>query len=176
MSNTHNERSVTDKNLEKGGKDFEVFWLRPKKMSNKEAILRLHINKRWGGWKLKDGLVESLGLEIGDTINTEVSVLNGPGLIENADDTDLFASGVGADWLLDNDVGMGSIIDAKVRFVYAKAPVGGIEGRDIWKLSLVFVEGYAIIEGRCANDEENDFINSPSIKLPTHLNLSSLLE
>lgn len=31
MSNTHNERSVTDKNLEKGGKDFEVFWLRPKR-------------------------------------------------------------------------------------------------------------------------------------------------
>lgn len=53
MSNTHNERSVTDKNLEKGGKDFEVFWLRPKKMTNKEAILRLHISsniaKRWGG-------------------------------------------------------------------------------------------------------------------------------
>ena len=144
MSNTHNERSVTDKNLEKGGKDFEVFWLRPKKMTNKEAILRLHINKRWGGWKLKDGLVESLG--------------------------------VGADWLLDNDVGMGSIIDAKVRFVYAKAPVGGIEGRDIWKLSLVFVEGYAIIEERCADDEENDSINLPSIKLPTHLDLSSLLE
>ena len=129
-----------------------------------------------GGWKLKDGLVKSLGLEIGDTINTEVSVLNGPGLIENADDTDLFASGGGADWLLDNDVGMGSIIDAKVRFVYAKAPVGGIEGRDIWKLSLVFVEGYAIIEERCADDEENDSINPPSIKLPTHLYISSLLE
>ena len=176
MSNINNEYSVADNDLEKGGKDFEVFWLRPKKMANREAVLRMRINERWGGWKLKDGLVKSLGLEVGDTINTEVSVLNGPGLIEDADDTDLFASGAGADWLLDNDVGMGSIIDAKVRFVYAKAPVGGLEGRDIWKVSLVFIEGYTIVEERCAEDEEDNCINIPSIKLPTSLDLSSLLE
>ena len=153
MSNTPNEYDVTNRDLEKGGKDFEVFWLRPKKMANTEAVLRMKINRRWCGWKLKDGLVRSLGLEVGDTINTEVSILNRPGLVEDADDTDLFASGTGADWLLDNNVGFGSIIDAKVKFVYAKAPVGGLEGRDIWKLSLVFIEGYGIIKEGSSPDK-----------------------
>lgn len=134
--------------LEKGAKDFEIFWLRPKKMHNKEAIIRMKINKKWGGWKLKDELVQSLGLTIGDTINTEVSVLNAPGLIRSSDDTDLFADGTGADWLLDNNVGLGAIIDAKVRFTYTKAPVGGIESREVWKVSLVFLEGYSVIQER----------------------------
>lgn len=161
MNKMSNEYSVTNSDLVKGGKDFEVFWLRPKKMANTEAILKMRVNQPWGGWKLKDGLVESLGLEVGDTINTEVTVLNGPGLIENADDTDLFASGAGADWLLDNDIGQGSIFEAKVKFVYAKAPVGGLAGRDVWKLSLVFIEGYGINRGRYTQDEQGDSIESP---------------
>lgn len=145
---------VDDKELSRGAKDFEIFWLRPKKMSFHETVLRMKINKKWGGWKLKDELVKSLGLEVGDTINTEVSVLESPGLIDDTDDTDLFASGEGADWLLENDVGLGSIIDAKVRFVYAQAPVGGREGRPVWKISLVFVEGYNVVKGRTEYDEE----------------------
>lgn len=156
MSNNSREYILHEDDLKKGGKDFEVFWLRPKKMANKESIIRMKINKRWGGWKLKDELVRSLGLEIGDTISTEVSVLDGPGLIDDGNDTDLFASGTGADWLLDNNIGLGSVIDAKVKFVYAKAPVGGIEGREVWKISLVFVEGYRIIKERCLKDEEVD--------------------
>lgn len=170
MNNNPNEHVVNEEDLEKGGKDFEVFWLRPKKMAGKEAMVRMEINKRWGGWKLKDGLVKSLGLEVGDTINTEVSILNGPGLIEDADDTDLFASGSGADWLLDNNVGLGSVIDAKVKFVYAKAPVGGLEGRPVWKLSLVFIEGYRIVKERGSKDEP---VNS--VELTRNLDFSSLL-
>lgn len=158
--------------LEKGGKDFEIFWLRPKKMANTEAVLRMQINKCWEGWRLKDGLVESLGLEIGDTINTEVSILERPGLADLSDETDLFASGEGADWLLDNDIGYGSIIDAKVRFVYAQAPVGGIEGKDVWKLSLVFIEGLNIVEKR--RSIENTDI--PYIELSNNLDISSILE
>lgn len=152
MDKANLEHTVDDQELKKGARDFEIFWLRPKKMNLHETVLRMKINKRWGGWKLKDGLVNSLGLEVGDTINTEVSILNGPGLIDNADDTDLFASGEGADWLLDNNVGYGAIIDAKVRFVYAQAPVGGLDGKDVWKISLVFVEGYNIVRERFIKD------------------------
>lgn len=154
MGNNSFEHSVNVNDLEKGAKDFEVFWLRPKKMANKEAVLRMQINKRWGGWKLKDGLVNSLGLEVGDTINTEVSILNAPGLIDDADDTDLFASGEGADWLLDNNIGFGSVIDAKVKFVYAQAPVGGLDGKEVWKISLVFIEGYSVVKERSSCDEQ----------------------
>ena len=173
MKKSHEKFSVTKEELEQGGKDFEVFWLRPKKMANKEAVLRMRINERWGGWKLKDGLVRSLGLEVGDTINTEISVLNGIGLIEDADDTDLFASGAGADWLLDNNISQGAIIDAKVRFVYAEAPVGGRDGRDVWKLSLVFIEGYAVVEEGCFNNKKSEDMKISSVR---SLDLSSLLE
>ena len=164
MSNSNAEHIIDLDTLKKGARDFEIFWLRPKKMANIEAILRMKINTRWGGWKLKDGLVQSLGLVVGDTINAEVSVLNAPGLISETDDTDLFAGGVGADWLLDNDVGMGSVIDAKVRFVYAEAPVGGLEGKTIWKLSLVFVEGYNVVEKRttAAKSEQHSHTNTLS--------------
>lgn len=144
---------VNESDLEIGAKEFEMFWLRPRKMADHEAVLRMRINKNWGGWKLKDELVKSIGLEIGDTINTEISVLNGPGLIDDAEDTDLFASGEGADWLLDNDIGKGSIIDAKVKFVYSQAPVGGLDGREVWKISLVFIRGYDIVEKRIAKEE-----------------------
>ena len=147
-------RPIGNEELGKAAKEFEIFWLRPKKMHLHETVLRMKINKRWGGWKLKDELVESLGLEIGDTINTEVSILEAPGLIDDTDDTDLFASGDGADWLLENDIGRGSIIDAKVRFVYAQAPVGGRDGRFIWKISLVLVEGYNVVRGRAEDTEE----------------------
>lgn len=150
-------RTVEDTELAKGAKEFELFWLRPKKMNSHEVILRMKINQRWGGWKLKDDLVKSVGLDVGDTINTEVSILNTSGLIDDSDDTDLFASGEGADWLLNNDVGLGSVIDAKVRFVYAKAPVGGLDGKEIWKISLVFIEGYNIIEERSTKDEHAQF-------------------
>ena len=81
MSIQDAERLIPIEDLEKGARDFEVFWLRPQKMANKEVILRMEIKTRWGGWKLKDGLVKSLGLVVGDTINTEVSVLNAPGLM-----------------------------------------------------------------------------------------------
>mgnify|MGYP003300494634 CR=1 FL=1 len=169
MSDQTIEKIIDISELEKGAKDFEIFWLRPKKMANKEAILRMQINKKWGGWKLKDGLVESLSLEVGDTINTEVSILNAPGLIEDADDTDLFASGEGADWLLANDIGFGAIIDAKVKFVYAKAPIGGLDGREVWKISLVFVEGYHVVEKRDTKGGQYNSISIPTIGIPDKL-------
>ena len=156
MDNIVNEKFMNDKELENGAKQFEMFWLRPKKMANKESVLRMKLNTKWGGWRLKDELVTSLGLEVGDTINSEVSVLNAPGLIDETGKTDLFASGKGADWLLENNIGQGSIIDAKVRFVYAKAPVGGRDGKEVWKLSLVFVEGYNIVKERTLENEQND--------------------
>ena len=109
-------------------------------------------------------IVTSLGLMIGDTINTEVSVLEGPGLIDNADDTDLFASGAGADWLLENDIGLGSIIDAKVKIVYSRAPVGGRDGKEVWKISLVFIEGYNIVKSRMSQTEMQEVDKSSSME------------
>lgn len=152
MDTTVNNYSINDGDLETGAKEFEIFWLRPKKMSGKEAVLRMRITQKWGGWRLKDELIMSMGLEVGDTINAEVSILNGPGLIKDEENVDLFASGESADWLLENDVGLGSVIDAKVKFAYVKAPVGQ-NGKEVWTASLIFLEGYNVIEHRSTNDD-----------------------
>ena len=146
------------------------FGFAPKKWQGERLCCELKLIRNGGGWKLKDELVTSLGLEVGDTINTEITVLEGPGLIDEMDTTDLFASGKGADWLLDNCVSKGSIIDAKVKFFYTSVPVGR-EDKVIWKVSLVFVEGYNIIKERDKQDEL-----PPSTRSTTMEILKSLLE
>ena len=66
------------------------------------------------------------------------------GIIDDEDDTDLFASASAADWLLDNQVGVGTIIDVLVRFCYSKAPVG-MNGKMVNKISLIMEKGIAVV-------------------------------
>lgn len=130
---------------------FEKFWLQPKKYCNKEAAVRLRLNKKLGGWRLKDELVRGLGLDVGDCINTEVSVLLGPGIIDDNGDTDLFADGEAADWLIETvlrnnkkpAIVEGCVIDCIVKFVYGEVPVG-IDDKSVSKISLVLVKGIGI--------------------------------
>ena len=130
------KKIIEEKALEEGGKLFELFWLRPKRYADQTAVMRLRINKKWDGWKLKDELVESLGLEIGDTISTEITPYFTNSIIDDDNDTDLFATAAAADWLLKNNVGIGSIIDCSVRFAYTKVPTG-LNERVVNKVSLV---------------------------------------
>lgn len=136
--------AISEKELQEGGRLFEMFWLRPNKYAEKTVPLRIRINKKWGGWKVKDELINSIGLEVGDTISTEVTPYFMSGIIDDEDDTDLFASASAADWLLDNQVGVGAIIDVLVRFCYSKAPVG-MNGKMVNKISLVMEEGIAVV-------------------------------
>lgn len=149
------EKIIEKKILEERGKLFEFFWLLPKRYANQTVIMRLRINKKWGGWKLKDELVSSLGLEIGDTITTEITPYFTNNIIDDDDDTDLFASADAADWLLKNNVGIGTIIDCSVRFVYSKVPVGFKE-KAINKISLVMVEGFSVVGVDQKYIEESD--------------------
>lgn len=135
---------VNQKDLQEGGKLFELFWLRPKSYAGKSVPIRLRINKKWGGWKVKDELIRSLNLEVGDTISTEITPLLTSGIIDDDNDTDLFASGNGADWLLENNVGIGTVIDCYVKFVYSNAPVG-LNGKSVYKISLVFEKGISVV-------------------------------
>ena len=145
-------KNITEEELREGARLFEGFWLRPKQYANRSVPLRLRINKKWGGWKIKDELVDSIGLEVGDTISTEVTPQFMSELIDDENDTDMFAAGSGADWLLSNNVGAGTVIDCTVRFVYAKAPIGPY-GKEINKVSLVFEDGIRVI------GPDKEFIN-----------------
>lgn len=136
--------NISREELKNGGELFEKFWLRPGRYADQKAAIRLRINKKWGGWKVKDELVTAVGLEVGDTISTEITPYFTSGIIDDDNDTDLFASGKGADWLLDNKVSAGTVIDCVVRFDYSQVPVG-LNGKVINKISLVFEEGIKVV-------------------------------
>ena len=142
-------QAVTEDDLRSGANTFERFWLRPQRVAGRIIPLRLRINRRFGGWKVKDDLIRSVGLSVGDCITTEVSVQLGSNIIDDDGDTDLFADGEGADWIIDqvSSAGIveGCIIDCFVRLVYCRAPVGQ-NGKMINKASLVFVSGIRFVE------------------------------
>ena len=142
--NELSEENISDETLQDGANKFERFWLRPQRMAGQIVPIRLRINKKFSGWKVKDDLIRAVGLTVGDCITTEVTVQLGNNLIDDDGDTDLFADGNGADWLLDQvtNAGIveGSIIDCLVRLVYCRAPVGA-NGKLINKASLTFVRG-----------------------------------
>lgn len=126
---------------------FEWFCLRPARYKDMKAVLRLTVTKKWSGWKVKDELIRSLGLKVGDTIVTEVNVESAGQYIDDVDGIDMFADGANADWLLENNVGIGSIIDCLVQFKYEPAPVGYRE-KIINKVSLVVLQCLAIQKAR----------------------------
>ena len=140
---------VNEDMLRTGANEFEKFWLRPQRLAGKLVPLRMRLNKKLGGWKVKDELIRALGLTVGDSINTEVSVQLASGLIDDNGDTDLFADGEAADWLIDQIQSAGTvegcIVDCYVRFVYSRAPVGGVNGRQVNTANLVLVEGIRLV-------------------------------
>lgn len=136
--------SIDDTALKDGADKFERFWLRPQRLAGRIVPVRLRINKKFSGWKVKDELVRAVGCTVGDCITTEVSVQLGGNIIDDNGDTDLFADGDGADWLLDQvtnaGVVEGCIMDCFVRLIYCRAPVGA-NNKMVNKASLVFVSG-----------------------------------
>ena len=135
--------------LQKGAFEFQRFWLRPLTGQGKVVPLRLRINKRFGGWRLKDELVNALGLTVGDCINTEVTVLFAGNLIEEEDEVDLFADGTAADWLLDvlseKNTPIGCVVDCLVELSYCEAPVG-LSGKIVNKASLILKQGIRFVK------------------------------
>ena len=87
-----NYKNISEEDLKDGGELFALFWLRPGKYAGQKVVIRLRINKKWGGWKLKDELIESTGLKVGDTISTEITPYFTSDIIDDDNDTDLFAS------------------------------------------------------------------------------------
>lgn len=140
ISNVDLNENVTEEMLRIGSDRFQHFWLRPVSLVGEVVPLRLRINTKWQGWKVKDELIRSLGLEVGNTISTEITPMLIDEIIDHGDDTDLFASGEAADWLLQNAPRPGSIIDCFVRFSYCKAPVGSND-KIVHKVSLIMVRG-----------------------------------
>ncbi len=146
---TNGKSDVNEDMLRAGANEFEKFWLRPQRLAGKLVPLRMRLNKKLNGWKVKAELIGALGLTVGDSINTEVSVQLTSGIIDDNGDTDLFADGDAADWLIDQIQSAGTvegcIVDCYARFVYSRAPVGGVNGRQVNTANLVLVEGIRFV-------------------------------
>lgn len=159
LTNVNLDENVTEEMLRNGSERFQHFWLRPISLAGEVVPLRLRINTKWNGWKVKDELIRSLGLEVGDTISTEITPMLSEEIIDHGDDTDLFASGEAADWLLQKAAKPGSVIDCFVRFSYAKAPVGAND-KVVNKVSLIMVRGIKYV----SFDRTHESGGSPSQK------------
>lgn len=163
---------VTEESLRDGANTFERFWLRPQRLAGRVIPVRLRINKRFSGWKVKDELIRAIGLTVGDCITSEVSVQLGNNIIDDVGDTDLFADGEGADWILDQvtnaGVVEGCLIDCFVRLIYCRAPVGQNE-KMVTKASLTFVRGIRYV------GIDNNYILSPNSRSNDDNDIARLL-
>lgn len=63
----------------------------------------------------------------------------------DVNNVDLFASGEGADWLIDNKVGAGDVIDCQVKLSYISIPGRSQSCTEIPAVSLIFEKGLAVI-------------------------------
>lgn len=164
--------NVTEDVLRDGANQFERFWLRPQRLAGRIIPVRLRINNKFSGWKVKDELIRAVGLTVGDCISTEVSIQLGNNLIDDIGDTDLFADGEGADWILDQvtsaGVVEGCIVDCFVRLIYCRAPVGQ-NGKMVNKASLAFVSGIRYV------GIDSNYILSPTRSTADEGDLASLL-
>lgn len=124
---------------------FKKFLLMPNRYRDIEAILSVQVTSGFSGWMLKDDLVTTLGLTLGDTVQCNVIAVDNEineMLSESLREIDLFADGENAEWLVDNVTHTGTILKARVKFVCKK--VRGITinpEQEVLKVALVLLKG-----------------------------------
>lgn len=141
--------------LKNGGESIENFCLRPKHYTGQSIIARIKINEKWSGWKVREDIISRLQLEVGATMVNNVSVYFTNGLSADVDDIALFASDEGADWLINNKVGAGDVIDCQVKLSYTNLPAGP-QRSEIPSASLIFEKGIAVIERGTNHNKDTD--------------------
>lgn len=92
------------------------FILRPAKYQGFEGILTMRVTSELSGSELKDDIVKSFGLELGDTLSAYIDILSDDGRKINNRRMSVYADGEYADWL--EKVSIGSIIKAQVKTAY----------------------------------------------------------
>ena len=131
--------------LEEAGKIVELFCLCPSWYKDKEIDLRLRIKEKWTGWKIKNNIVNKLGLTEGATICVPITPRFTDGLSDEVDGITLFVSGNGIDWIVNNKVTAGSVIDCRVKLSYVNL-ANDSETEKFFAANLIFEEGYKVID------------------------------
>lgn len=139
-------KSLGENEYKEGAMLFRRFILLPERYKDKEAILRIRFDGKFGTWLVREALFEAFGLNRGDTVFCNDVVVIGTDFADIDDDSltiDMFAEGKSADWMIDNNITLGSIIEAKFKFAYEF--VEGDTKIGYKKAVLIMKEGQAII-------------------------------
>lgn len=149
------DKNLSEEELRKNAKEFEILYLLPKGSDGKELDIRMKICSQWSGWIVKADVIQSVGLVVGDTILAKARPLYLNGLIDD-DEIPLFVGGDAARYIIENNVTRGTTIDCRVQFSYSKIRLDEM-GDEIYRLSLVLKECYKIVstfDGEDTNDYE----------------------
>ena len=102
-----------------GAKLFRYFLLLPQRHKDKRVSLRVRLDGKFGSVLVRPEIFEAFNLEQGDTILSEDAVVLGADLSDIDDSNiDLFAEGAAADWILDNELTVGSVLEGDFRLAY----------------------------------------------------------
>lgn len=128
-------------------KTINKFLLRPSKYQGIEVTLTMKVLSEIKGSTLKDELVKTLGLELGDTLSVDVNILKNDRTLLSDRKIAIYADKDNADWL--ENVSLGNVIRAKVKtaFCSIKELSNWDEGRTLTNntyLGLVILKGLEI--------------------------------
>lgn len=135
-----------------GAKLFKKFVKRPARYKNQDAILRVRLDGQYGGWRLRDELYKAFGFEPGHALflNDVYTLGVKPDVADIIWTVDCFADGDAADWLDNNEVEQGAIIEGKFRFGYEKVKKSGrasvnADVEDAFIANLIMLEGISVV-------------------------------
>ena len=97
-----------------GARKFEKFLIRPVVYKDQTVALRVRMDGRFGGWKLRESLFEAFGFEPGKAMFlNDIFVLGKDEQIVDEDCglVDCFADDEAAEWLEINNVGPGTVFE-----------------------------------------------------------------
>lgn len=140
------QQPINENLYKKGADTFKRFMLLPERYKNNEVVLRIRFDGKFGTWIIREALFEAFGLDRGDTIFcNDVSVLgvDFSDIDEDSLTIDVFAEGKSADWIIDNNVSLGTIIEAKFKLGYEFLPGRKTDGYK--KAVLIMREGLSVI-------------------------------
>lgn len=138
----------------KGVKSYRNFIRRPERYKDCLMTLRVRMDGKYSGWRLKDELYEAFGVPKGDALYlNDLWVLGLDNIDVDIDEwnIDCFATGDAADWIDNNEITQGTIFEGKFLTKYRWVPhiAGrgkGSEPVDAMIAKLILVEGIRVIE------------------------------
>ncbi len=136
-------RNLSEDELHRNAKEFELLYLLPKESDGKELDIRLKIGSTWSGPTIRNEIISSFGLEVGNTILAKVKPMFLNGLIDDDNEITLFAEGNAARWIIEHNITKGCTIECRIRFLYKRINIGG-NNKENYRLCLVLEEGYDI--------------------------------